>query len=402
MRIRAIGVVLAGLTLTTLATPSHAAALAAPNIEAVRAVQRQAMAQGAPGALTLIDDQATYYGVASGKANTATGARMDTGRRFRIGSVTKTFSTVVLMQLVSEGLVNLDAPANTYLPTPLPSSSITVRHLLSHRSGLYDYTNDMFYYTVPGFEAVRNKTFSFQELINKSTARPLTLTPGSGYSYSNTNFVVIGQIIEHLTGKPVAEQYRQRIFEPLKLGNTSYVHPLTDIAGSASRGYLRPDDTTLPLVDSTEQTVSWAQSAGAIISNAEDLDTFFSALLSGALLPESALRQMMTLVPVNADGSQSYGLGLRARKLSCGVTVYGHTGTVQGYYTWVFGTPDGSRTVTSMANTSNNGAVNTTLGGTLEAAFCGTAPTTTSLRSAATVDEGFREDIAPDVVRGRR
>ncbi|MEV6612881.1 serine hydrolase domain-containing protein [Streptomyces sp. NPDC051051] len=402
MRIRVMGTVLAGVTLATLATPSHAAPLPAPNIEAVRTVQRQAMAQGAPGALTLIDDQATYYGVASGKANTATGARMDTGRRFRIGSVTKTFSTVVLMQLVSEGLVDLDAPANAYLPTPLPSSSITVRHLLSHRSGLYDYTNDMFYSTVPGFEAVRNKTFSLQELINKSTARPLTITPGSGYSYSNTNFVVIGQIIEHLTGKPLAEQYQQRIFEPLKLDNTSYVHPLVGITGSSARGYLRPDDTTLPLVDSTEQTVSWAQSAGAIVSNAEDLNTFFSALLSGALLPESALRQMTTTLPVNADGSQAYGLGLRARKLSCGVTVYGHTGTVQGYYTWAFGTPDGSRTMTSMANTSNNGTVNTTLGGTVEATFCGTAPTAASLRTAAAADGGFREEIAPDVVRGRR
>lgn len=206
---------------------------------------------------------------------------------------------------------------------------------------MYDYTNDMFHNTVPGFEAVRNKVFSYQELIDLSTAKPLNNAPGAAYSYSNTNFVALGAIIEHVTGTPVATHYRQRIFTPLRLKNTSYVHPRTTISGTYARGYLRQDDTTLPLVDSTEQTVSWAQSAGAVISNARDLNRFFSALLSGRLLPEEQLREMTTMVPVNADGKQSYGLGLRGRTLSCGTTVYGHTGTVQGYYTYAFTTSDG-------------------------------------------------------------
>ncbi len=139
---------------------------------------------------------------------------MDTGRRFRVGSVSKTFTTVVLLQLVAEGKVDLDAPTNRYLPEPLPDERITVRHLLSHRSGLYDYTNDMFYNTVPGFEAVRNKVFSYQELIDLSTAKPLNNAPGAAYSYSNTNFVALGAIIEHVTGTPVATHYQRRIFAP--------------------------------------------------------------------------------------------------------------------------------------------------------------------------------------------
>lgn len=399
MRTRSLSVALVGVSVAALAftpSPASAADLPAPDTDAIRTVQETALAQGAPGALTRVDDHGTSYRVVSGKANTAARTRMDTGRRFRVGSVSKTFTSVVVLQLVAEGRIELDAPAADYLPEPLPDDTITVRHLLSHRSGLYDYSNDLFYRTVPGFEAVRNKVFTYQELIDLSTAHALNNEPGAAYSYSNTNFVVLGQLIEHVTGVPVAAHYQQRIFTPLGLRNTSYVHPATTIAGSYAHGYLRPDNTTLPLVDSTGQTVSWAQSAGAVISNAEDPNRYMSALVQGRLVSGELLAEMMRMTPVTADGSQLYGLGLRARKLSCGVTVYGHTGTMQGYYTYAFTTPDGERSMTSMANTSNNGSVNTTLGATLDASFCGnSAPVTVSTESVGT----FFEEIAPGVAR---
>ncbi|MFD7401867.1 serine hydrolase domain-containing protein [Streptomyces sp. NPDC059866] len=402
MRIKNVSLALAGTAvMTTLAvTPASAATtnLPSPSITGVLAVQKQAMANGAPGALTRIDFGASSYRIASGKADTAAGTAMDADRRFRVGSVSKSFTTVVLMQLVAEGRVDLDAPANDYLPKPLPDDRITVRHLLSHRSGLWDFTNDMFYHTVPGFEAVRNKVFSFQELIDLSTAHQPTVVPGAAYSYSNTNFVVLGQLIEHITGVPMATHYEQRIFQPLGLRNTSYVHPGTTITGSHARGYLRDDDTTLPLVDSTEQTVSWAQSAGAVISNSADLNRFFAAVVSGKLVSQPQLQEMLSMVPVNADGTQFYGLGLRGRALSCGVKVYGHTGTMQGYYTYAFTSADGKRSMTSMANTSNNGTVNAALAGTLEAAFCGVDPTKNT-KVARSGGEAFTEDIAPNVVR---
>jgi D-alanyl-D-alanine carboxypeptidase len=402
MRIKNTSVVLAGTAvMAALAvTPAGAAttSLPSPSVTGVLAVQKQAMTYGAPGALTRIDSGASSYRIAVGKADTAAGTAMDADRRFRVGSVSKSFTTVVLMQLVAEGRVDLDASANDYLPKPLPDDRITVRHLLSHRSGLWDYTNDMFYHTVPGFEAVRNKVFTFQELIDLSTAHQPTNEPGAAYSYSNTNFVVLGELIEHVTGVPMATHYEQRIFQPLGLKNTSYVHPQTTITGSYARGYVRDDDTTLPLVDSTEQTVSWAQSAGAVISNASDLNRFFAAVVSGELVPQQQLQEMMSMVPVNADGTQSYGLGLRGRKLSCGVTVYGHTGTVQGYYTYAFTTADGKRSMTSMANTSNNGTVNTVLAGTLEAAFCGVDPVKNS-KISRSGGEAVTEDIAPQIVR---
>jgi len=302
------------------------------------------------------------------------GAAMDVRARFRIGSVSKTFSSVVLLQLVQERKLELDAPVNRYLPGLLPDDRITVRHLLTHRSGLADYTDAMFEHTVPGFEAVRNRVFSYQELVDLSLGEPRTTEPGVAYKYSNTNFVVVGMLIEKITGKPVAKEYQRRIIGPLGLRNTSYVHPDVRIAGLHVHGYLHPDEAGAPLVDSTEQTVSWAQSAGAVISSPADLNTFVTALMKGKLLSPRMLEAMTTVTPTDTTNTRFYGLGLRRYDLSCGTRIYGHTGTVQGFYTYAFATADGRRSLSAMANTSNKGSANTALGGTLEAAFCGKKP----------------------------
>ncbi|MFJ8160412.1 serine hydrolase domain-containing protein [Streptomyces sp. NPDC096136] len=349
-------------------------ALPAPDMEAVDQALRNTLAAGAPGALARIAEGGRALSATEGVSDKVTGAAMDTRARFRIGSVTKTFSTVVLLQLVDEKKIELDTPVNHYLPGLLPDDRITVRHLLTHRSGLSDYTNAMFDKTVPGFEAVRNKVFSYQELVNLSLAEPRTTEPGASYQYSNTNFVVVGMLIEKATGKPVAKEYERRIIKPLKLRDTAYVHPGTEIAGLHTHGYLTPDEAGAPLVDSTEQTVSWAQSAGAMISSPADLSTFMSALVGGKLVAPKLLDEMLVMTPTDAAKTRFYGLGLRRYDLSCGTSVYGHTGTVQGFYTYAFTTRDGKRSLTAMANTSNRGAANTALGATLEGAFCGKKP----------------------------
>ncbi|WP_406180358.1 serine hydrolase domain-containing protein [Streptomyces sp. NBC_01006] len=342
-----------------------------PDMEAVTQALKNTTAAGAPGAMVRITGSGAPLTSAVGVQDRTTGAAMDVNGRFRIGSVTKSFSSVVLLQLVDEGKISLDAPVNQYLPGLLPDDRITVRHLLTHRSGLSDYTNAMFDKTVPGFEAVRNKVFTYQELVALSLREPRTTEPGVSYQYSNTNFVVVGMLIEKATGNGVAKEYERRIIKPLKLKNTSYVHPSTAIKGAHLHGYLHPDEEGAPLVDSTEQTVSWAQSAGAMISNAADLNTFMSALLGGKLLKPGTLDAMLTMTPTDAAKTRFYGLGLRRYDLSCGTSVYGHTGTVQGFYTYAFTTRDGKHSLAAVANTSNRGAANTALGGTLEGAFCG-------------------------------
>ncbi|MFG2709885.1 serine hydrolase domain-containing protein [Streptomyces goshikiensis] len=367
------------------ATAAHAAtspfsaetvrtAAPAPDREALTKALKNTLAVGAPGAMVRVTGSGAPLTQAEGVQDKTTGAAMDPSSRFRIGSVTKTFSAVVLLQLVDEGKLKLDDPVNTYLPGLLPDDRITVRHLLTHRSGLADYTNAMFEHTVPGFEAVRNKVFTYQELVALSLREPRTAQPGVSYSYSNTNFVVVGMLIEKATGRTVAKEYERRIIKPLKLKNTSYVHPSTAIKGAHAHGYLHPDEAGAPLVDSTEQTVSWAQSAGAMISTTADLNTFMSGLLGGKLLSSQMLDAMTTVTPTDATNTRFYGLGLRRYDLSCGTSVYGHTGTVQGFYTYAFATRDGRRSLAAMANTSNRGDANTALGGTLDAAFCGKRP----------------------------
>jgi D-alanyl-D-alanine carboxypeptidase len=399
------GTVVGAVLLSLLAVPAQAAprepaaaeagaALPAPDLTGLRGVLRTALRQGAPGAMARIDDHGTSYRVARGVADRKTGRALGNPDRFRIGSVTKVFTTVVLLQLADEKKLRLDAPVNRYLPGLLPDDRITVRHVLSHRSGLYDYTNDMFARTVPGFEAVRDKVFTFHQLVNRSLLRPRTHAPGAVYAYSNTNFVVAGMLIRKLTGHSVRSEYQNRIIEPLKLRDTFYVHPRTKIPGRRARGYLTPDQAGAALVDATDQTASWAQSAGALISTTRDLNTFLTALLGGRLTSAAQLAQMQRWVA--AGSSQAYGLGLRRRDLSCGVSVYGHTGAVQGYYTYAFTTKDGGRSLSALANTSNNGTVLTTMLGTLESAFCGKR-TKTGRAFAAPVER--HEDIAPGIAR---
>ncbi|MFJ3249477.1 serine hydrolase domain-containing protein [Streptomyces sp. NPDC086782] len=380
------GAVLGALVPALLAGPAQAVhhrpgpaapdALPAPDTAALGTLLRTALKHGAPGAMARIDDHrasyddhATVYKAMEGVADRGTGDWISTADRFRIGSVTKTFSAVVLLQLAAEGRVRLDDPVNRYLPGLLPDDRITVRHVLSHRSGLYDYTNELFAGTVSGFEAVRTKVFTYRQLLALSLEHPRTQAPGASYAYSNTNFVVVGLLIEKLTGHPVRTAYENRVIKPLKLSDTFYVHPATTIPGRHARGYLTPDEAASPPVDATEQTMSWAQSAGALISSTRDLNTFFSALLGGRLLPPAQLDQMERWIP--AGTGQAYGLGLRRRDLSCGVSVYGHTGAVQGYYTYAFTSKDGRRSLAALANTSNNGAVRLTMLRTLESAFCG-------------------------------
>ncbi|WP_435216187.1 serine hydrolase domain-containing protein [Streptomyces sp. bgisy034] len=363
----------------------------APDVTGLWNVLRTAQRNGAPGAMARLQDRDTVHWAAVGVADRKTGRALSNSDRFRIGSITKVFSAVVLLQLAEEKKLTLDAPVDRYLPGLLPDKRITVRHVLSHRSGLYDYTNDMFARTVPGFEAVRKKVFTYRQLVNRSLAKPRTTKPGGAYSYSNTNFVVAGMLIEKLTGRPVATEYRDRIIEPLMLTDTFYVHPGTKIPGRYARGYLTPDTAGAALVDATEQTASWAQSAGAVISSTRDLNTFLSALLGGRLTSKAQLAQMQRWVP--AGTTTAYGLGLRRRDLPCGVSVYGHTGAVQGYYSYAFASKDGKRSLAAVATASNNGTLHNTMLRTLESAFCGKP--TKKARPAATPAERH-EDIAPD------
>ncbi|MQS17678.1 beta-lactamase family protein [Streptomyces kaniharaensis] len=398
--LRPLAVAAAGVVLTATAVAPAVAgqgtpSAPAPDTGAVLAALQNAVNAGAPGAFAVIRDHGDAESdqeLTVGKAD-LDGTPMKAGWRFRVGSNSKMFASVLVLQLAEQGLIDLDRPLRDYLPAgTLPDGwTMTGRQVMEHRAGIYDHTNDLLEQageeTTAAFEArIRTAVYDPRALVAISVKHGIQYPPGTRYSYSNTDFVLMGLAVEHLTGRHYADVLKDRILDPLGLRRTSFVVPDTDIRGAHVTGYLTNDDRTKPLVNSTEQTASWLWAAGGVISSAEDLDTFLTALLAGSaggLVSDDSLRQMTAALPT-PSAKISYGLGLRRISLSCG-DVYGHGGIVQGYQTQSFTAPDGHRTVVVFANASNNGAVTQGLMGALEPAFCGKKPAAaprTTLRPA--------------------
>ncbi|MEU5432067.1 serine hydrolase domain-containing protein [Streptomyces sp. NPDC020719] len=382
-----------------------------PDTAGVRAALQRVVDAGAPGAFAVISDHGNperSRTLTLGKAD-LDGTPMNADWRFRVGSNTKMFTSVLVMRLAEQGRIDLDKPLRDYLPAgTLPESwAITARQVMEHRAGVYDHTNDLLEQsgeeTTDAFEKrIRNNVYEPKDLVAMSVKHGLQYTPGTAYSYSNTDYVLMGLAAEHLTGRPYAELLRKQIFEPLKLRQTTFTVPQKTIAGRHVTGYLTNDDRTKPLLDSTEQTASWVWSAGGVVSSARDLDRFMTALLagsSGGLVSDESLRQMTSVLPT-PTAKVSYGLGIREIALSCG-KVLGHGGIVQGYQTQTFSTPDHKRTVVVFANASNNGAVTSALTNTLEPAFCGAAPTAGTSSHRSITGNGAADRSVPAVEDSR-
>ncbi|MFE4973826.1 serine hydrolase domain-containing protein [Kitasatospora sp. NPDC056651] len=402
--LRPLAVAAAGAVLVaTGALPAAAAGqdtadATAPDLTGVRAALQATTAAGAPGAFAVIRDHGGTSRTSSVNVGLADldGTPMNSSWRFRVGSNSKMFAAVLVMQLAEEGRIDLDRPLREYLPEgTLPQDwTMTGRQVMEHRAGVYDHTNDLLEQageeTTSAFEArIRTTVYDPRKLVAMSVGHGLQYTPGTRYSYSNTDFVLMGLAVEHLTGQPYPEVLNERIIQPLGLRGTSFVVPDQQIRGAHVTGYLSNDDRTKPLLDSTRQTGSWVWSAGAVISTAEDLDRFLTALMAGGeggLVSDDSLRQMTAALPT-PTAKISYGLGLRRITLSCG-DVYGHGGIVQGFNSQSFTTPDGRRSVVVFANASNNGSVTQGLMNTLEPAFCGKQP-------AAAPRTGFAPASAP-------
>ncbi|MFE7633179.1 serine hydrolase domain-containing protein [Kitasatospora sp. NPDC057518] len=389
--LRPLAVAAAGAVLVaTGALPAAAAGQdttdpTAPDLTGVRTALQATTAAGAPGAFAVISDHGAVDRTRSVNVGLADldGTPMNSSWRFRVGSNSKMFAAVLVMQLAQEGRIDLDRPLREYLPADtLPESwTMTGRQVMEHRAGVYDHTNDLLEQageeTTSAFEArIRSTVYDPRALVAMSVRHGLQSTPGSRYSYSNTDYVLMGLAVEHLTGQTFPEVLNERIIQPLGLHKTSFVVPDQSITGTHVTGYLTNDDRTKPLLDSTAQTGSWVWAAGAVISDAGDLDRFLTALMAGGkggLVSDASLQQMTAALPT-PTAKIAYGLGLRRISLSCG-DVYGHGGIVQGFNTQSFTTPDGRRSVVVFANASNNGAVTQGLMNTLEPAFCGKQPT---------------------------
>lgn len=248
----------------------------------------------------------------------------------RVGSNTKSFVAAVVLQLNAENKVDLDAPITKYLPKSVNDDRITVRQLLNHTSGLANYTN---YLGLEKFEEVRHRYFEPRELLDIANAHEPTNQPGEKFKYSNTNYVLLGLLIQKVTGRPVAENVDQRIIRKLGLKDTYWPTPGDQtIQGKHPHGYAR---TSNGVEDVTELDPSWGWAAGQIISTTKDLNTFFRALLNGDLLPQKQIDEMRKTVDTKGEmwPGAEYGLGIASSPLTCGGRYWGHGGDIHGYET---------------------------------------------------------------------
>ncbi|MFD5253530.1 serine hydrolase domain-containing protein [Streptomyces bobili] len=254
---------------------------------------------------------------------------------FRAGSITKTFLATVVLQLASEQRLSLADPVERYLPGLVRGAgndgrALTLRSLLTHTSGLYDFARETGgVRPVTPLQAVR---------------LALTHPPADRgrYAYSNTNYVLLGLVVEQVTGRSYATEAERRILDPLALNGTSFPGSRTSLPSPHGRAH-GPDGT-----DVTELDPRVAGAAGELVTTLADLNRFYSALLSGELLPSRRLHEMLDTRTAHG----SYGLGLIPARLPCGVTVWGHNGRISGSYVRTAATVDGRHVLTFRVNTT--------------------------------------------------
>lgn len=275
---------------------------------------------------------------AAGVSDVRTGRPADPAGYFRIGSVTKTFAATVLLQLVDEGRLRLDDPVEEHLPGVVPGGDrITVRQVLQHTSLLRDYMSDPGWSTNRWRGAERFRSYKPDQLLAQAFRVPAQTPPDVTWKYSNTNYVVVGRLIERLTGRPYGKEVERRILRPLGLTQTIVPGDRPGLPRPHAHGYaLLPDGRT---VDATRMNPSLDWAAGEMISTTRDLRRFLDGLLGGRLLSPATLKAMRTTHPT--DAGFAYGLGLQEYALPCGKSAVGHSGQLIGYTTYALRSDDG-------------------------------------------------------------
>jgi D-alanyl-D-alanine carboxypeptidase len=316
-----------------------------PRLQAIINRAARAPGSGIPGVALYVrvPGQRPWSG-AAGTANVHRGTPMRADDRFRAGSIAKTFVAAATLQLVEEGRFSLDDPLPAVLPARVlarfpQADRITVRMLLEHTSGLADYTNDPRFNREVATHPRRRWTVG--EFLDRAAAMPATGAPGEHFAYSNTDYNLLGLVIEQATGKPWRTVLRERIFAPLHLVHTSLPEPGTvQRARDIAHGYQRVGGR---LYDLTHVDSSMAGAAGgnALLTSTEDLSRFLRALFAGRLFqkPETVTAMRAFLPTPNDHGRVGYGMGLERYLLPGGLEVVGHMGTGAGYRAFMFHLP---------------------------------------------------------------
>ncbi|GHG45928.1 serine hydrolase [Streptomyces griseocarneus] len=346
MRLRSFAA-MAALAIALTVQPATAAP-AAPagelDAHALQSALDKLTAAGAPAALAEVRVGDKTWSGASGVRDTRTKRPARPGDRYRIASVTKSMVATVVMQLVDEGRLKLDDPVAKRVPGLLPyKETITLRQLLNHTSGVPNYFDQLYSGTgdkeLEEMERNRFRYFPSRDLIKMAAGKPLVSPPGKEFHYSNTNYLILGLVVERTTGRPLATELEKRVFRPAGMKDTSYPVVNPYLTGPHVNGYHLVEGR--PLRDVTDYTPSvWGAAAGAVSTNA-DLNRFFRALSDGTLLSPARWAEMreFTVAP--------YALGVVPGGDLCparpGEYLWGNTGNGFGYRTMTFSSPDGRR-----------------------------------------------------------
>lgn len=316
----------------------------ADGAELQRVVDSTVAALRLPGAVVAVRvDGGSEYLLTSGVENLSSKSAMSFGNRFRVGSITKTMIATIALQLVGEGSIALTDSVARWLPGVVPNANrITVRMLLNNTSGVPDYIQD------PAFQAALianpGRTVTTAETLAAANRMTRKFEPGAAgrWEYSNTNFILLGLVIEVVTGMPIEQALQRRIFDRLGLSNTFFA-TTTAAPPPFSRGYADLSGTSNVDV-TTLLSPTFAAAAGAAVSNARDLLIWSEALAAGGLV--TAALHADQIAPVPASGTEAYGLGVQ--KLGAWI---GHSGEIVGYSASMFTRP-GVGTIVVLVNKS--------------------------------------------------
>jgi CubicO group peptidase (beta-lactamase class C family) len=308
-------------------------------------IEAQLKKQEIPGlALAVVREGKVVKAKGYGLADVELNVPVTEGSVFQWASVTKQFTATAIMLLAQDGKLQLTDPISRYYSKAPPAwSNVTVRHLLTHTSGIKGYTE------LPNFFGTLRKDYEPDELIGLVTDRPLDFTPGERWAYSNTGYYLLGLIIEKVSGQSYAEFLAGRIFRPCGM-ETARVNHQFELIPNRATGY---DNRSNRLWRSEFVSPTQPYSAGALVGTVLDLAKWDAALYSDKLLPMSVLEEMWTPVKFNNGRSGSYGYGWQTGETR-GHPWVGHGGGIHGFTSFILRLRDDKLTVIVLANSSAN------------------------------------------------
>ncbi|MDQ0746048.1 D-alanyl-D-alanine carboxypeptidase [Streptomyces africanus] len=320
---------------------------------------------GMPGLFAEVRDGDEVWRGAAGVADVATGRPVTADMRHRVGSITKTFTAAAILQQVESGRIGLDEPIGRYLPKLVPGrrgDAITVRMLINHTSGLAEYL-PYAYPSLKAFPALadtgpeslddhRFTRFDPAELIEMGVTAPAVGAPGGTPGvYSNTNYLLLGELLEHVTGTTAERYITRNVIERAGLRDTGFPDD-PHVEGPHSRIYEAWFGMIDPPRDYSVYDMSWVGPTASLISTVADLNRFFAMLLAGEIVSRPSLAQMQHTVPVVSQEGKTidYGLGLHPVEAPGQDTFWGHGGTVWGAGTLAMIRADGKRQMSVAVN----------------------------------------------------